>query len=197
MSHNDIGPLWMELKIAVSTRLHVHRVPLNPGFSGMPDPGQDPSAYLLSDHNDDPISFETFVGDYIAFLQPEYHTSVSFTIADLWFKETVDSDPVWLTQVEIGENGTSSVAAVTDGQFVMSNRTKSGGKFMLYLMETKNAVNVKDDFPFNVTDWTNLGNYLKSDVCPIVGRDGGFIAANIRVTTKTNDALRKRRLLDA
>lgn len=197
MTHNDLHPLWMEIKYAVSTRLHVKRTPLLPAAGFVTVPGGEPDDYTIARKNGSSDGFGTIVDEYMAVVTPIYHTGVSFITADLWYKADVDSDPLWLTVYEIGQTGEGGTSPVTDGQLVLSNRTANGGKYMEYWMESSIAVNLKDDFPFSSANLVNLGNYLKGATSPVVGRDGGYVVANVRYITKTNDALRKRRLLDA
>lgn len=197
MTHNDLHPLWMEIKYAVGTRLHVKRTPLLPDAAMIVTPGELPADYAIKRKDGTSDDFGTIVDEYMAVVTPIYHTGVSFITADLWYKATVDSDPLWLTVYEIGAVGEGGTTPVTDGQLVLSCRTQNGGKYMEYWMESSIAVNLKDDFPFSSTNISNLGNFLKGVTSPVVGRDGGYVVANVRYITKTNDALRKKRLLDA
>lgn len=197
MSHNDLHPMWIELQYAVGTRLHVKRIPVLPYSGGVPTPGLDPADYSLLRKDNGEITFDVAVDEMMAVISPLFHTSVNFSIADLWYKSSIDADPVWLCVYEVGQTGDSVTTPTTDGQLVMSHRTVGGGKYMDYFMESSYAVNLKDDFPFGTVNWTNYGNYVKGISSVVRGRDSTAIAANKRVTTKTNDALRKRRLLDA
>lgn len=81
-------------------------------------------------------------------------------------------------------------------QTVITFRTYNGGIFKLYLMEAVATVNQVISAPFPAGATKNLSDHLIGTSSAVCGRDNGFPLAPLRSLGKTNDALRKKLLLN-
>jgi hypothetical protein len=83
-------------------------------------------------------------------------------------------------------------------EIVYSFRTGAGGVLKIYGMEASIAANQR--LPLRTSSAAPHGaiaTYLMGTDGWVIGRDGGFPIAGRFITTKINDALRKKQLLDA
>jgi len=192
---NSLFPYFSKIKYTANGHTHWMVVPLGLESGGIP-PGSSSDNYTFIANNGSEPDFETSMIGFVTMLLPFFKTTDSFILAELWGMATVDSDPVFYTAAILGLSGSSASANVPNSQAVMTLRTHLGGIIKITMMEGINAVNSRDDYPFAAVSNQNLGGYLISGPNIIRGRDGGKIISPLRYITKTNDALRKKYLLD-
>jgi hypothetical protein len=189
---NSLAPGFAVINYGgVAGRTHRMTIPLRP--TGSLVPGVEPDVLL---RDDSVVSFSEATDVLIAAFVSAYHTSTAFGNVAFWSKPTADSDPVWIYQYNSGDMGESSTANTALLQSVYTFRTTNGGIYKLYLMEGVGVANTVDIPPLASYRLT-VGNAIVAWNGCVIGRDGGFPAVPIACTMKTNDALRKKALLDA
>lgn len=188
MSHS-LAPGFVKLYYTFSTLTHVMTIPVT--YSGTPEPGEEPF-FVMNDG--DVTAMVSAVNTLMPLLRANFAATTEFNRAEAWYKPTDTADPVWIYTHSIGLPGTNATANVLTEQAVISFRTSAGGNKFLYLMEAPYAANIVDPFPFTTVPIANLCTYLTGNDGWIVGRDDGKLVVPIRLTTKLNDALRRKRL---
>lgn len=192
MAQNSLYPGFVKLKYSSNTHTHFQVLPVL--YDANPDPGDEP---VFLTRNNTPVGMDTAVAAYIALIDNLFPAESSFIIAENWFYPTPESDPVFTYVMELGDTGASGTGVFANGQLVVSFRTFAGGILKLYFMETVTGLATKDDFPFANSAVDALADYLCSAATGwIVGRDGSHPISGLRALSKTNDALRKKFVLN-
>lgn len=140
---------------------------------------------------------DALVEDFVPFLQPFFRATDSFDEAEVWSQPTPESDPVFVELIPIALVGTSPASTVPFSQAVLSLRTAAGGIGKVYMMEGTLPVNTHDPRPFSNVAVSDLANYLTGPGSIWYARDNSFPVLGLTLNTKTNDALRKKYLLNA
>lgn len=188
MAHS-LAPGFIEVTYTVSALLHKMRVPVQPDVGwGV---GLEPN---LVTKNGASISLSAAMTELLAVVRPFFHTSVDFLAADAWFTPTGGTDPIWVYTHPLGVQGTSSTVATFMSQVVMSFRTLIGGIAKIYMMEASVTINNRVSYPFGAGSSTNLATYMTGSTSIWRGRDDSVLVVPMWQTTKTNDAIRKKRL---
>lgn len=195
MAQNSLYPGFVKIKYVSGFGDHFKILPIH-GY-GEAIPGELPEFTRPSDA---PIPMNTAIDAYVAIARSFWTNTVNLVYAEAWKMDTPDSDPQFIYSYEIGVLGDDAGSTVSMMQVVMTYRTALGGIFKEYFMDACNnwAVNIKDPYPYTAaTVEKEISDYLVSAAGSwIVGRDGGRIISPINLTTKTNDALRKDRVLN-
>jgi hypothetical protein len=144
--------------------------------------------------NGSTITLAAAVTELLAVVRPFFHTSIDFIAAEAWFTPTLSSDPIWVYTHAIGLAGLSATAVTFMSQTVLSFRTLLGGIAKIYFMEASVSINTRASFPFGAGPTTNLANYATGGTSIWRGRDDSVLVVPMWQTTKTNDAIRKKRL---
>lgn len=199
MAINTLWPGFMKLYYTSNGHQHIQVLPMTQPV-GTPSPGILPD-FETADALPTTHSFDIIVDEYVDAILPLFNTTTNFSMAEYWWYPTTDSDPIFIYAYEVGVAGISATATFPYSQAVMTLRTKLGGLLKLYFMEVAvSSVNVRDPFPFAGVIYPAIYTHLTtpgaSGRC-IVGRDGGYVVSGINVNTKTNDALRKKYLLNS
>lgn len=191
MVQNTLYPGFVKITYVTSGIQHSMVIPIDP--VGGWDVGSEPS---FEQKGGTTITMSAAIAAYIPLLQPFFSSLTEFIQAECWIYPSVSDDPIWIYSHPIGLAGTSGAATTLMSQGVISYRTRAGGIYKTYLMELASTItlNVRNSYPFGAGSVTNLVNYTIGANSWIMGRDGAFLAVPIFFTTKTNDALRKRRL---
>lgn len=192
MPVNDLAPGFIKLRYSVSARSHVATIPIR--FDGVPTPGSDPQ---LLKRSGSPIAALDGVTAYWTVIKAILANTSTLTGYEVYSK-SVGGDPLFLWGDDLNIAGTNVSAAIPMSQSVLTFRTTNGGILKIYIMETSAALNAK--IALRVTSaapWGAMFNYIAGADSIIIGRDGGFPSSGIWVLTKTNDALRRKALLDA
>lgn len=188
---NSLWPGFVKLKYISNGHIHYQVLPVQPDG---PEAGVEPS-FLLRNGVDN-VLMSTAVDAYIALIDNFFPASTNFVLAEYWNIANVGDDPVFFYAYLIGAVGVNASPSVENEQIVITLRSNVGGILKLYYMEGSFSVNLVDDYPFSNVAVGALADYL---VDPSTGwvcaRDGGFPISPLRMTTKTNDVLRKKYLL--
>lgn len=193
MAANSLFPGFVKIFYTTNGHQHIMTQPVDPyvGVGG---------AFGLNTGNPGPGYFPWTAGidAFVAVLRPLIHSSSSINRAELWTLAAPGADPIYQDTHEIELAGTSATVPQPNSQLVVSFRTTTGGLLRVYVMEGSNTVN-QELFPpvWGNTIIANFVNYIASNTGYLKGRDGGQPKVGIRLLTKTNDALRKKYLLDS
>lgn len=193
MTKFSLVPGFLKIRYSVGTRTHALTVPVlpvsvySPGFL-TPE---------LEDKTGNPVALTDAVNAICNALKGAFGDTCSFIESEFWQQETITSDPTWIQGGIInGISGTQTNPATSMLQAVLTFRSSMGGIGKVYLMETPHDPNLRfSGSAVASSDFSALRTYLLGDTCVWRARDNGFPVTVIRVTTKTNDALRKRYLL--
>lgn len=199
MAQNSLYPGFVKVKYVVAGRPHHQIIPVEPEEPY--EIGVDPANVLFWGwYQLSQISFAAAMDSYDDILDDGLNaTDASIVLAEFFQLATPTSDPAWVTAIEIGHAGASATATVPYSQRTTSFRTSNGGYWKQVVMDQVHPVNTEDAFPFTATfPQANLWDYTQSAAGEwIRGRDGGRIVSGINSVTKTNDALRKKYLLNS
>lgn len=187
---NSLSPGFCKLYYTAATREHVMTIPVIP--YGTVTPGEEPQ---LTANDGTGIDLSDAMTNMANALKVRFPTDASFNHAEYWDMPTPTSNPVWIYDVTLGIAGTATGSSTAGLQQVFTFRTDAGGLWRLYLMEPTGSPNVENLPPFSGNNAT-LINALYGVGYVVRGRDGGKLITCIRALTKTNDALRKKILVN-
>lgn len=193
MAENSLYPGFVLIKYSVATRPHKMILPVLPVLTAGGD-------YNLTQKNsltgDSP--WQGLVQDWLDTIDVRWNEGdIAISTAELWTLADVNADPVYRDAFTPTDPTGGGASTVSYSETVMTFRTLGGGILRIYQMETVGAVNsvsLPPTYGGSVAAQGILA-FLLSDDNFIVGRDGTFPVAGIRLTTKTSDALRKKYLL--
>lgn len=193
MAQNSLYPGFVRLHYAQATKKHVMVVPVKPYFSAG-------SAWwiqgLASPANDS--FWQTATNAFIQSMQPLFHSTVTFSLGELWTIASVGADPVFVDSFTPTFTGSSAGAVNVNSQAVMTFRSENGGLYRLYMMETSVPNNTVAYPPAytGATGFAAVATAVMANTSMVKARDGGHCIASLRAVTKTNDMLRQKFLLD-
>lgn len=190
MTVNSLSPGFVKLAYNSNGHDHIMTLPCVP--YGTVTPGVEPQFTI---NNDGSLDMEDAVGAFVEAIDHLFHTGTSFGEATFWSQPTPDDDPLWIYSYTEGAAGASGTANVALSECVMSFRTNLGGLLKLYLMEGWVPVNTRDVPPW-AAGFLSVFTYMSGSTGWVRGRDNGKVVGYINVTAKTNDALRKKFVLD-
>lgn len=190
MTVNSLSPGFVKLAYNSNSHDHVMTLPVVPYGSVVP--GDEPDFTRNDDNN---LGMEDAINNFVDGIKHLFHTSTSFGIATFWSMPTPSSNPLWIYDYNVSKVGTSSTSNVAYSQLVMSFRTNLGGLLKIYCMEGWVPVNTRDVPPW-ASGFVTVFNMLSLSSGCIRGRDNGKVVTYINATAKTNDALRKKFVLD-
>lgn len=193
MATNSLYPSFIKLFYNSAGHPHVQTLPVK-AFSSL-----SPSGWGL----EKPISpaqyadWEDGVDAYVTVLKTWFPAASAVNSAELWTMADPTADPIYRATMYIGVAGTNATAALLYAQNTMTFRTDAGGIYKSVVLEmSATSVNTEVYPPFSGIQLA-MSNFLTGVDSFVFGRDGGRIIAPIRSLAKTNDALRKKYLLDA
>ena len=190
MAVNDLAPGYIKVFYNAASRPHIATLPVI--WDGDPDVGVEPS---VIQNNTLSALVSVAVDEYCDAIRTIFHSTVTWTGYEC-YKKAVGADPTFVFADDLALAGSSASVVNTDSQATLVFRTTEGGLMKIYLMEHSAANNAR--IPLKSTapaPWNTMFTYFTGALGFVVGRDGGRAIAGTYVTTKTNDALRKRRLL--
>lgn len=196
MAHNSLWPAFVVLNYTANGHEHIMRIPVQCDTDYTP--GLPFGSVQIWDGDGLDVNLETSLDAYLDLVKIFYKTTDTFNTANFWVYPTPESDPLWISGQALGVSGTNSGANLANGQVVMTYRSYFGGIARHYFMEPVVIANQRLKPPFSVTDIDNLTDYVTSIAGGwIKARDNGRLVVPIAWTTKINDELRKKYVLDA
>lgn len=187
---NSLAPGFLVLNYTFNGLTHRQTlpvVPINPEVGSVPN---------LQAKTGSAVSAQTFITDWVNLLRPVFSTTVTFNGWEVYSKPTPESDPLLLWGDDFITNNVGTNAGTTRAaaQWCATFRTIGGGLLKIYLMETVYDPNTRVSVRAGLAAPEGpIYTYVLGNSCCIVGRDGTFPAFGRFRTTKTNDALRKKR----
>lgn len=193
MTANTLYPGYFLMFYTVAGLEHKATLPVSSNLAGT---GQ-PNASAVMRNSGNTIDAYNAMLAYCNQIRPLFHTSVSFDRWELYAIDSPGGDAVFVDTDDIGVAGTSTINAVLAVQMVAIARTSKGGIAKPTFLECSANPNSRFLSPTygGSGPLTTLSNWLKGPEGWIIGRDGGRITQVTKFTSKTNDLLRKRRLL--
>lgn len=149
---------------------------------------------LLGDSTSSP--WDTVAAGWSNILAAMLSEASIVNFAELWSKPEPDDDPIWLSVTSLADAGTATGAAVPYSMETFTFRTQAGSIMRVVVLEGTRAVNLKIPAGTGNANEEALHDYVMDPAAPWIGRDDSWPAVGIRYTTKTNDKLRKKFLLD-
>lgn len=198
MAHNDAHFAFLRVVYTVDSFAHVQRLPVRVDDPESLTTGVPLAAITVFRRGvGTPASMDTAIGQYLALLEDVYHTSVTIAAPELWGRQLLTEDFGWINVYSSGEVGVNSNATTPMSQAVLSFRTLGGNLARPTFMEAAGIpVNIVDPFPFSNAALDAIADYfISEDGSWVVGRDNLPLIAAMNMTTKTNDALRRKRAL--
>lgn len=185
MTPNSLYPGFVKLHQEAPLSEHVYTLPVKPfiGVGGV--------YYLEEGGNPVGRLWTASLADLIAAIKPFFHSTVTFTFAELWTIDTPASLPQYRETVQLAVAGTNGTTPVPASQTTISYRTSAGGNGKLVMLDTSVTVNQKFRPPFTGIYATAVTYLLGSSSC-LFGRDGGRPISVPKILTKTNDVLRRK-----
>lgn len=191
MPTNDLAPGFIKLFYTSNGNQHIDTIPIL--FDGVPTIGLEP---LLLNASGTSVTTTVGLTAYITAIKIMLHTTSSYTGFEVYSK-AVGGEPIFIWGNDLSIAGTSATATVVDSQAVISFRSSQGGVAKIYIMEHTQAVNQRVAARTGAAAPVGtLVTFLLGTTNIRISRDGGRLISGIYYTTKTNDALRKKRLLD-
>lgn len=185
MTVHSLFPGFIKLAYTANGHPHVMVLPVKPSVSG--------STFAV-----DKIDGGTYdpwtdaVDAYVLLQKGELKTTDSINNAELWTLASETADPLFRETYAIGVAGTGTAANQPFAERVLTFRTALGGILRNYLMEGSTVINIRDNPPFTASAYNDVAGLFVSSDGFVFGRDGGAPVVPIRMTSKTNDSLRKK-----
>lgn len=143
------------------------------------------------------VEWTAAVDDLIALYKPLFDASSSFDSAELFDYEATESPAIFLASYDIEESGTNVGSAADFVQAVMPLKAAGGTSLRLTLIESTVPADTRLTLAgLGASNYATLIEYVLSDDDWIITRGGTFPTSSLGITTKENDKLRERYLLD-
>lgn len=190
MTQYSLSPAFIKLTYTYSTRVHVATLPVIP--EGAIEVGTEPDVKLNLGGN---LGFSEAIDNYADAIAPFINNGEAIAGASFWSQPTPEDDPIWVYEVTLGVAGTNASAVTPHMQRLFTWRTSLGNLMKTVLMDVPGTVNVRGTPPYGGINATFATWFLGANNF-VVGRDGGIPVAAIKYYTKTNDALRRKYIVD-
>lgn len=191
MGRNSLAPGFVRLIYTANGRVHKATLPV--------EPVNNAGVWAVEKNNGTLYSPWTGAVDaYVTVFKALLNTSDEVQTAQLWVQVDEDSEPVFEEEHNIATAGTNATSPLAYGQCTMVFRTDFGGLLRLYVMEPAVSLNQHFFPPLSAGPFENLRAHVAGATTGwFRGRDGGVPTSLCSVTTKINDKLRKKFLLNA
>jgi len=142
------------------------------------------------------IDWRTAVDAFAVLLADLLSTSDSIDYAELFTYEATGSPAEFLAAHTIDQAGTNVGSAVAWSQLVMPFKAVGGLSLRLTLMESVLVVDLHEPYSAMVPQAQDIADFILSDDDWIKTRGDAFPSVSLGYSTKINDKLRKRFLLN-
>lgn len=142
------------------------------------------------------IDWRDAVDDWAELLKVTMPASDSIDYAELFTYEATGSPAEFLAARTLDVVGTNVGADSPFVQAVFPFKAVGGTSLRLTLLETVAGANVHEPYSSIVSGYKELADFILSDDSWIITRGGDYPDVSLGWTTKVNDKLRKRYLLD-
>lgn len=189
MTVNSLAPGFVIVFYSSNGHNHKHTIPIRAPI----DTGG--GIYTVMQTNLAAVALTTAMATWATAIKPSFPATTTLQYWELWLKATPSADPIFAQTADLSVVGTNGTAVVAYSQMIASYRTKEGGTGKVQLQEMSTAVNQLFKPPYSGSMLT-LVTYLLGTTNIYAGRDGGFPVSVPKVSTKTNDKLRDKFLMD-
>lgn len=193
MANNTLYPGYVVLYYTWNGIEHKATLPCSGNLAGT----QVPSSANIMQNNGVGISATQAVINYVNVMRVAFNAQTSIDRFELFSVASPTSSAEFVFSDDVGIVGSAAAPNVTAVQLVAIARTSKGGIAKPTYLECATAANSRFLSPSygNSVPLQNLSNWFKGDTGWVIGRDGGRIVQITKYVSKTNDLLRKRRLL--
>jgi len=190
MARHSLYPGFIRLFYTSNAHAHVQVLPVNPSLSG--------SVWIVQKVLGGSYTDWTEAVDaWAVVLKGVLNTADTIDRAELYTMSAPDADPLFRAVYNVGVSGTAVTATVAYEQMVWTLRTDNGGLLKIYVMEGVFPLNYRHPYGSAGSTALAIWDFIMSGAGFIFGRDLGVPIAPIFVTTKLNDQLRKKYVLNA
>lgn len=188
---NDLAPAFVKLYYQSNGHNHVATIPCV--FSGTIVPGEKPLVIIKSGS---PIDVDVAITAYWAVQKAQLKATDSLLSYECYEKQPGE-DPDFFFGDDLPIVGTNGGTTLPFSQVSATFRTGLGGLLRLFLMECVTTINTKTALRTTAGGYAGaLATYVLGNTSWIIGRDGATPITGLWVTTKYNDALRRKFLLN-
>lgn len=180
------------ITIHYTTNGHSHTMTLPVGVVA----GSAP-AWTLPTRDLGTVDWRTAVDDFAALLAALITTDGSVDYAELFTYEATDSPAEFLAAHTINVDGDNVGSATPYVQLVYPFKATGGNSVRVTLMESVAAANQHTPYASLGSGYVEIADFILSDDDWIITRGGTFPSVSLGITSKVNDKLRKRYLLNA
>jgi hypothetical protein len=192
MAHNSLAPHFVRIYYTSGSTPHVQT--LQTGFVGPVVIGTEPEVMLRSGST---LPVGTAIAAYIDVIKASFRSADTFTGWEAYGVDLVTNEPFFIYGDDLNVVGTSAANTLQNGQSVFSFGTVAGGLLKIYLMEPAVAQDLRIPLRTSAVGFTGVfTTYILGANNWIKGRDDAFPIRGIYQTTKVNDMLRKKQILD-
>lgn len=192
MAVNSLAPAFVRIFYTSASTPHVQTLQIQP--DGPLLVGIEPT---FATKGGTGLNAGIAVNAYLNIIKAQFKTTDVFTGYEVYSQPTPTSDPLFIWADDLIIAGTLTGASIQNSQAVFTYGTVAGGLLKLYFMEGVFAIDQRvanrSSAPGIVGTITT---YILGATNWIKGRDDAFPARGIFYTTKINDTLRKKQLLD-
>jgi len=185
------SPFPNSITIHYTSNAHNHSMVVPVGAVAGSAPG-----WTLPVRSGAPVDWRTAVDDLADLFKILFSASSSIDYAELFTYEATDAPAEFLAAHTIDTAGTSGGAAVPYVQTVMPFKSLGGTSIRLTLLESIISANVHVPYSSLPGGLDTIADFILSDDDWIITRGGDFPLVSLGATSKVNDKLRKRYLLD-
>lgn len=180
------------ITIHYTTNSHDHTMVLPVGAVSGSAPG-----WLLPTRDSSTVDWRTAVEDFALLLAAILSDNDSIDYAELFTYEATGSPAEFLAAHTIDQDGLNVLSAVDFAQVVYPFKAIGGNSVRLTVLESINGID--QHLPYSALGSGNvdIADFILSDDDWIITRGGTYPNVSLGMTTKINDKLRKRFLLDA
>jgi len=180
------------ITIHYTSNAHDHVMVLPVGVVAGSAPG-----WTLPVRSGSPVDWRDAVDDFAALLAILIATGGSVDYAELFTYEATDSPAEFLAAHTIDEAGSNSDPAQDFVQSVFPFKAVGGNSLRLTILETTALADIHVPYTSIGLGFIDVVDFILSDDDWIITRGGTYPTVSLGMTTKINDKLRKRFLLDA
>jgi hypothetical protein len=193
MAPNSLSPAFLKIKYTANNHPHVMTMGILPDDIDVPAEDMTVTTKFGTPFSLASWLTEEFASKWEAF----FKGTDSLDEAEVWSQPTPSDDPLFKGVIAIAAVGSSAGTTQPFSQAVLTLRTTAGGIAKMYLMEGTFTVNTHDPRPFSSAAVSDLATLLTGPSSILYARDNSFPILGLTWNTKTNDALRKKYLLNA
>lgn len=188
MAIHSLAPSYCNMQYTVDAFIHHHVFPVI-------IEALDGDTTILDTKDGGSVLWTAGIDAYVLVLKYMYPTAnATIDFVDLYSMPTDEDAPVFVSNYPVNVAGGSASAYIPSAQALVTYRSSGGNLGKSMFLETIYAANQKIAPAALPAAIDAVVDYLISGDSIVFARDGSPLSTAIRMTTKTNDKLRKLRL---